>query len=108
MVSLQRTARLVSGTPTRKKQACGTGPEGLAGDWRRRDVTNRQTHRERRKDGVEDCDQVERYDQGQTRGRRLDWTAHTPVSPGLQAREGGNALGSRPSLVRVPMQLPGN
>ena len=27
---------------------------------------------------------------------------------GLQARIGGNMLGSRPSLVNVPMQLPGS
>ncbi len=58
MVSLQRTARLVSGTPTRKRQACWTGPEGPAGHWRRRDVTNRRTHRERRIHGVEDWDQA--------------------------------------------------
>src|SRR5258708_22029267 len=56
MVSLQRTARPVSRTPTCKKLACWTGPEGLAGDWRRRDVTNRRTHRERWKNDVEDSD----------------------------------------------------
>ncbi|TMD38486.1 MAG: hypothetical protein E6J04_01810 [Chloroflexi bacterium] len=63
MVSLQRTARPVSGTLTRKKQACWTGPEGLAGDWRRRDMTNRRTHREQRIHDVEDC--------GPARGRWL-------------------------------------
>src|SRR2546430_14237474 len=104
MVSLQRTARPVSGTLTRKKQACWRGPEGLAGNWRRRDMTNRRTHREQRIHDVEDC--------GPARGR---WPGsnqsvmvglgdpYTTLSPGLQARIGGNMLGSRPSLVEVLM-----
>jgi hypothetical protein len=45
---------------------------------------------------------------GQTRASRLDGLTHTSIRPGLQAREGGNVLGSRPSLVNVPMQLPGS
>jgi len=36
----------------------------------------------------------------QPRGRRLWWLAHAPTTIGLQARIGGNALGSLPSLVR--------
>ena len=33
--------------------------------------------------------------------------AHSPDGIGLQARNSGNALGSLPSLVKVPLQLPG-
>jgi hypothetical protein len=33
--------------------------------------------------------------------------AHSPDGIGLQARNNGNALGSLPSLVKVPLQLPG-
>jgi hypothetical protein len=40
---------------------------------------------------------------GQTRGRWLCWTAHSLNNIGLQARNNGNALGSIPSLVRVPL-----
>jgi hypothetical protein len=45
---------------------------------------------------------------GQTRVFWLDWLPHSASSPSLQAREGGNMLGSRPALVGVSMQLPGN
>jgi hypothetical protein len=33
--------------------------------------------------------------------------AHSPDGIGLQACNNGNALGSLPSLVKVPLQLPG-
>jgi hypothetical protein len=107
MVSFQRTTRPVSGTPTRKKQACRIRPEGQAGYWRRRDATNR-THIVSGGETMwktvawPECDSP-----GQTRGRRLCRTTHTPDDIGLQARIRGNALGSLPSLVRVPLQLPG-
>lgn len=105
MVSLQRTARLVSGTPTRKKLACWTGPEGRAGSWQRRDATNRSHIVSGGKTVWRTVVWSEGDDTGQTRGRRLNGKAHSlPTRFGLQARIGGNALGSRPSLVSVPMQ----
>jgi len=103
MVSFQRTARLVSGTPTRKRLACWTGSAGLAGDWRRRDVTNGE-HIESGGESVwktvtgPECDGL-----GQIGGTRLNWVAHSPASSRLQARRGGNALGSQPSLIEVPL-----
>jgi len=108
MVSLQRTVRAVRGTPTLKTRTYGIGQDGLAGQWRRRDVRI-TPHRERRKDGVEDRDRggcrlpaVRLAEAGRT-GEPI----HSPVSV-FKARTDGNALGSQPSLVRVPLQLPGN
>ena len=108
MVSSQRTARLVSGTPTRKKLACWTGSTGLVGYWRRRDVTNRKHIGSSGKTVWKTVTRPEGDGLGQTGRRWLNWMAHSPASSSLQARTGGNALGSRPSLVRVPLQLPGN
>jgi hypothetical protein len=47
--------------------------------------------------------QPESDGEGQTRGSWLSSKAHHLTCSGLQAREGGNALGSQPSLVRVSM-----
>jgi hypothetical protein len=67
-----------------------------------------QTPRERRINGVEDCDPVEVHYRNQAGGRWSSFKAHSPLSFSLQARIGGNALGSQPDPVRVPLQLPGN
>jgi hypothetical protein len=56
----------------------------------------------------QDQTKPEGHGYGQTGVRWLNWMAHSPASSGLQARKGGNMLGSRPSLVNVPMQLPGS
>ena len=69
---------------------------------------NRQTHRERRIDGGEDGEHG--------RGtlpcirREIESQAVRPMhlaTSVFKARRGGNALGSPPSLVSVPLQLPG-
>jgi hypothetical protein len=47
--------------------------------------------------------QPESDGEGQTRGSWLSRAAHHLICSGLQARKGGNALGSQPSLVRVSL-----
>ncbi len=44
---------------------------------------------------------------GKTRDRWLSKVAHYQPAPVFKPASGGNALGSLPSLVRVPSQLPG-
>lgn len=107
MGSFQRTTRPVSGTPTRKKQACRMRPEGQAGYGRRRDVTNGEHIVSGGKTMWKTVAWPEGDGPGQTRGRRLCRTTHTPDDIGLQARIRGHALGSLPALVRVPLQRPG-
>jgi hypothetical protein len=89
-VSSQRTARLVSGTLTRKRPACWTGSAGLAGNWRRRDVTNCQHIGSSGNTMWKTVARPEGDGWGQTRARWLDWVPHSSLqsrSSGPQRRE---------------------
>lgn len=106
-VSFQRTARPVRRTPTCKEQACWMGPEGQAGHWRRRDATNRTHIVSGGKTVWKTVTWSEGDGPGQTRGRWLCRLTHATDGIGLRAHINGNALGSLPSLIKVPLQLPG-